>query len=134
MTPFYTASSFFTILRTFPVCLNFHYFFKFFSMLGSEPGCIFTILYFLRNLRTGPSVRVFVTVKPFQLSVMEQSGLLGRLISYKENGELWIWYQGSFSIFSLILSHITADIQRFPYCIFTIRQNQHDLTCTLSYN
>ncbi len=35
-------------------------------------------------------VRVFVTGKPFQLSGMEQSSLLGQLVSYEENGVLWI--------------------------------------------
>jgi hypothetical protein len=31
---------------------------------------------------------VFITGKPFQLSVMKQSSLLGRYISYEENGVL----------------------------------------------
>ncbi len=35
-------------------------------------------------------VRVFGTCKPFQLSVMKHSSLLGRLVSYEENGVLWI--------------------------------------------
>jgi len=36
---------------------------------------------------------VFVTGKPFQLSVMEQSNLFGQFVSYEENGMLWIRYQ-----------------------------------------
>jgi hypothetical protein len=36
------------------------------------------------------SVGVFVTDKPFQLSVMEQSSLLDRFLSFKENEVLWI--------------------------------------------
>jgi hypothetical protein len=45
--------------------------------------CVFTIFHFLLNLRT-----VFGTCKPFQLSDMKQSSLLGQFVSYEENGVL----------------------------------------------
>ncbi len=38
-------------------------------------------------------LRVFGTCKPFQLSVIKQSSLLGWFVSYEENRELWIQYQ-----------------------------------------
>jgi hypothetical protein len=40
---------------------------------------------------------VFGTCKPFQLSVMKQSSLFGRFVSYEENGALCIWYLESHS-------------------------------------
>ncbi len=45
---------------------------------------------------------MFVPSKPFQLSVMKQSNLLGRFISYEENGVLRIWYR------PLAFSHFSA--------------------------
>jgi hypothetical protein len=43
---------------------------------------VFTILDFLRNW---PNKFEYLSHKPFQLSVMEQSSLLGRFVSYEEN-------------------------------------------------
>jgi hypothetical protein len=46
-------------------------------------GCSFKTLHFIRKNKL-----VFVSEKPFQRSLMEQSNLLGRFISYEENGVL----------------------------------------------
>jgi hypothetical protein len=48
---------------------------------------------FFINYELAQYVRAFVTGKPFQLSVMVQSSLLGQFVSHKENGVLWILYQ-----------------------------------------
>ncbi len=58
--------------------------------MNTVPGCIFTTLHFLRNLRRGQKVRVLGTGKPFQPNIMKQSSLLGQFISSVEIGVLWI--------------------------------------------
>ncbi len=61
--------------------------------MNKAPGCVFTTLHFICNLGTGQKVRLFVTARPFLLSVMEQPNLFGRFVSYEENGVLRICTQ-----------------------------------------
>jgi len=51
----------------------------------------FTTLLFLRSLRIGHWVRVFVIGKPFQPDGLKHSSLLDWFVSYEEVKVLWIW-------------------------------------------
>jgi hypothetical protein len=58
--------------------------------VNTDPGILFTTLYFHHNFEQTQCVRVFETGKPFQPTLMLHFSLMGRFVSYIENKVLQI--------------------------------------------